>query len=268
MKSLPLFLSILVIALAGARAKDDALVPAAEPPPPGLPLSSGVGFWYFGQEQEYVVTGLGATAGGLPIPGIGAGAITRIENRLDQFNLKGDHWIFPWLNVHAIVGTGSGEAEASINPLLPLPVTSFVVGYDALVYGGGATVAAGGENLFTSLTFSYTWADVEFEPGAGLALNDPSGIETLVLTPKIGYYGSRGAVWVGAYYQFTEHIQTGTFTFPTIGPVNFSAAVEDKTRWTPVIGGEYFFNKHWSITGELGIGEQRTQGIFGVTFRF
>jgi len=275
MKTSPvLVLSLLVLFSFSARSGDSLgspgkAVSAAEFPE--LPLPFGAGVWYFGQEQEYVVTGLRATSFGFPVPGFGPEAITRIENRVDQFNFKGDYWVLPWLNVHGLVGTASGEATAAINPALtgpPFFLTDFTVGYDALVYGGGLTLAAGYKNLFATVTADYTWGDVDLQDGPGLTLNDPNGIETLVVTPKIGVHGSKGALWVGAYYQFTRHTQTGTFILPGPLPVDFAADVQDKSPWTPVIGGEYYFNKHWALTMECGFGEDRRQGLMGLTYRF
>ena len=238
---------------------------------PELPLPFGAGFFYFGQEQEYVVTGLTATAFGFPVPALGSNSITRIENRVDQFNFKGDYWILPWLNAHGLIGTASGRATATINPLLkgpPFFLTDFVVDYDALVYGGGITLAAGFKNIFATVTADYTWGDVDLPDGPGLTLNDPNGIETLVVTPKIGVHGKRGSLWAGAYYQFTQHTQTGTFILPGPLPVDFAADVQDKTPWTPVVGGEYYFNEHWALTLEFGFGEDRRQGLAGMTYRF
>ncbi len=273
-KTLLLVVSLLFIFSFSGRSKDEYVSSGKEAAAaefPDLPLPFGVGAWYFGQEQEYVVTGLRATAFGNPVPGFGPEAITRIENRVDQCNFKGDYWVLPWLNFHGLVGTASGEAVASINPALqgaPFFLTDFIVGYDALVYGGGLTLAAGYQKLFATVTADYTWGDVDMQDGPGLTLNDPNGIETLVVTPKIGLHGRKGAIWVGAYYQFTQHTQTGTFILPGPLPVDFAADVQDKTPWTPVIGGEYYFSEHWALTIEGGFGGDRRQGLVGLTYRF
>lgn len=267
LRSLPL-----VVLIASPARSGDSSTPAPDGPSPvaaaELPLPFGVGFWYFGQEQDYAITALRATMLGFPVPGFGPDAISRIENRVDQFNVKADHWIFPWLNVHGVLGDASGEASATINPRLPLPLQDFQIDYDALIYGGGVTLAAGYRNYFFSLTADYTWADVDMEDQPGLTLNDPNGIETLVLTPKIGYHGKRGALWVGAFYQHTEHTQSGSFAVPGMGVIDFAADVEDKTAWNPVIGGEYYVNEHWSLSGELGFGDDRRQALLGLTYRF
>lgn len=273
MKTLCHFFTLVLLFASPALSKDapvtsDKEVFAAEFPERPLPF--GAGFWYFAQEQDYSVTGLQATAFGFPIPGFDDSAISRIENRVDQFNFKADYWVLPWLNIHGIVGNASGEASATLSPAIQrgFGLTDFTVDYDALVYGGGITLAAGHECFFTTITAQYTWGDVDMEDGAGLTLNDPNGIETLVIIPKIGIHGKKGAVWVGTYYQHTEHTQTGTFILPGPLPVDFAASVEDKTPWNPVIGGEYYFNEHWSLSIEYGFGDDRRQGIVGLTRRF
>jgi hypothetical protein len=272
----PLFvLLILLHGLFTVRAGEVEAVDEADakssvmPPASGqLPPPWGFGLFYFGQERQYVVTDLSASIRGVALPGINAGLIERIENRVDQVNLKLDHWVFPWLNLHGILGTATGEAVAGLDPGLPLPVSEFVVGYDAEVYGGGVTLAAGGKHVFMSVTGDYTWGDVTYGNTPGLRLVDASGIETLIFTPKVGIYGDRGAVWVGAFYQRSLHVQTGAFSLPPFGAIDFVAEVEDKTNWTPVIGGEFYLNRHWSFMAELGLGADQTQGMTGVTYRF
>jgi len=232
------------------------------------PLPFGIGIWYFRQQQDYSVTALSASMFGFPVPGFGPDAITRVENEVDQFNLKADGWILPWLNAHVVLGHASGEASAAVNPALPLPLSNFDVGYDAFIYGGGLTAAAGTGDFFASLTADYTWASVRFDDGAGLSLTDASAIGTLVLTPKVGWHGSRGALWVGAFYQRTRHTQKGAFDLPGMGTIDFAADVKDKTAWCALVGGEYHFSATWSATVEAGFGKDKRQALLGVTCRF
>lgn len=263
-KPVILALGVFLISIGSVFPKDHVIPEedAIRPPP------FGIGIWYFGQDQEYAITGLRASMFGYPVPGFGPDAITRIENRVDQFNLKGDWWVLPWLNAHVVLGHASGEASASVNPMLPLPLGNFDVGYDAFIYGGGLTVAAGHGSFFASLTADYTRARVDYDDRDGLVLADASGIGTLVITPKVGWHGRRGAVWIGAFYQHTEHTQKGSFDIPGLGIVDFAADVEDKTSWNALVGGEYHFNGQWSACMEVGFGRDKRQAMLGVTRRF
>ena len=237
----------------------------------GMPLPFGVGVFYMRQEADYDVTSLHATAGGYPVPGLGANAITRVHNKVDEVNAKLDWWVQPWLNVHAIFGWVSGQTDAELAPALsPLlgGMSGFQVNYNGIVYGGGMTLAAGYKHLFASVTGNYTWADVDLQGGTGLALNDANNIGTLVITPKVGWLFDRGSVWAGAFYQATEHTQYGRFNLgPPLGTVQFNATVEDAAQWDFIMGGEFKITDHWVLTGEVGMGH-RGQVLVGTTYRF
>jgi len=237
----------------------------------GLPLPFGVSVFYMHQESDYDVTSLHATAGGYPVPGLGAGAITGIHNEVDEINAKLDWWAQPWLNFHAIFGWVSGEADATLAPQLGQMLggtNGFTVNYNGIVYGGGMTLAAGYKSFFASVTGNYTWADVDLQGGGGLALNDANNIGTLVITPKVGWRFDKGAVWVGAFYQATEHTQFGRFNLgPPLGTVNFNATVKDAAPWDFIMGGEYKITDHWILTGEVGLGS-REQVLVGTSYRF
>ena len=237
----------------------------------GLPLPFGVSVFYMHQEADYDVTRLHASAFGYPLSGIGPSAITHIHNDVDEVNVKLDWWAQPWLNFHGIFGWVDGTADAG----LALPpnlsqmlggMKGFKVDYNGIVYGGGMTLAAGYKNFFASVTGNYTWADVDLQGGARLALNDANNIGTLVITPKVGWLFDQGAVWVGAFYQSTEHTQYGSFN-STMGPINFNATVKDANPWDFIMGGEYKITNHWILTGEVGLGG-REQVLVGTTYRF
>ena len=235
----------------------------------GLPLPFGVSVFYMYQESNYDVTSLHATAGGYPVPFLGANAITGVHNEVHEVNAKFDWWAQPWLNFHAILGRVSGEADASLSPDIRqmLGMNGFKVDYDGVVYGGGMTLAAGYKHIFGSVTANYTWADVDLHGGSGLSLAAANGIETLVITPKVGWLFDKGAVWAGAFYQFTEHSQSGSINLPGFGTVNFNAGVEDAAPWNFIMGGEYKITDHWVLTGEVGLGN-REQVLIGTTYRF
>jgi len=236
----------------------------------GLPLPFGVGVNYLWQRGEYEVTDLHAT----PLPpgvSVGPGAIPKVQNHVDEVNVKLDWWALPWLNVHAVVGWADGHADASLSPdLAPLlgGASQFTVDYNGFIYGGGMTLAAGYKHIFGTFTANYTWGDIDLKNGTGLSFIDPDSIETLVLTPKVGWRFDQGAVWVGGFYQFTSYVQSGRFNLgPPLGVINFQASVEDKSPWNYVVGGEYKLFDHWNLMAEGGFGD-RDQVLAGITYRF
>jgi len=242
----------------------------------GLPLPFGVGVFYMHQDAEYDVTSLHATSPIFgPVTGLGPNAISRVHNKVDEVNVKLNWWAQPWLNFHGIFGWVDGQSDASFSSQLPPQLTALLGGmkgikvdYNGIVYGGGMTLAAGYKNFFASVTGNYTWASVALQGGAGLALNDANNIGTLVITPKVGWLFDQGTVWVGAFYQSTEHTQYGGFNLgPPLGTVNFNATVKDTAPWNFIMGGEYKFTEHWVLTGEVGLGG-REQVLVGTTYRF
>jgi len=236
-----------------------------------LPPPFGVSVLYTWEQQEYEVTGLRATAHGFPVPGFGPGAITKLQNEVDDAIVKLDWWALPWLNFHALAGRVSGQADADLAPALwPMlgGARQFKIDYDGDVYGGGMTLAAGYKHLFGLVTANYTWGDVNLKDGRGMSLVDPNGVETLVVTPKIGWKFDRGAVWVGGYYQFTQHTQSGSINLgPPMGTIQFQADVKDKSPWNYTVGGEYKITNNWILTAEIGLGG-REQVMAGTTYRF
>ena len=269
-----------LLLIAPSKAGNDGSVPPEPSSQPnaygdivgGLPLPFGVSMFYMRQDSNYDVTSLHATAGGYPVPGFGANAITSIHNDVDEVNMKLDWWAQPWLNFHAIFGEVDGETEAGLNPALsPLlgGMQNFKVDYHGIVYGGGMTVAGGYQHFFGLVTANYTWADVSLSGGSRLTLADGNGIETLVITPKIGWrFDDGSAVWVGAFYQKTNYTQSGSFNLgPPLGTVNFAASVKDAVPWDFIMGGEYKLSEHWILTSEVGLGN-RQQILFGTSYRF
>lgn len=239
----------------------------------GLPLPFGVGVYYMHQDADYDVTSLHASAGGYPVPGLGANAISRVHNKVDEVNVKLDWWAQPWLNFHGIFGWVDGQSDASLSSQLPPQLTAmlngmkgFKVDYNGIVYGGGMTLAAGYQHLFASVTGNYTWADVDLQGGPNVALNDANHIGTLVITPKVGWLFDKGSVWVGAFYQSTDHTQYGSFN-SLAGPVKFNATVKDTAPWDFIMGGEYRFTEHWILSAEVGLGS-REQVLVGTSYRF
>ena len=112
------------------------------------------------------------------------------------------------------------------------------------------------QHYFSTLTASYTYADI-----------DDAQIETLVVTPKVGIFNERGALWIGAQYQRTEHSQSGSINLPPLGAVSFNVDLEDEKNWNYLVGGRWNFSEDLSVTAEVGFAD-RKQFLFSLEKKF
>jgi len=214
-----------------------------------FPLPFGLSAVYFDQDQEYTVDRLTLGVPGLPqIPA----AALRIENSIEETNLKLDAWLTPWLNIFGLAGQLDGETSvdfASIAPLLNLPFTSLDIAYDGDVYGVGAVLAVGSESSFASLTWIVTETD--------LSGDFDSDVSATIITPRIGLHNRRGAIYVGAMYLNATEKHRGTITLPLIPnappiPVPFDIELSQNDDWNWLVGGTAALGERWTLQAEAG----------------
>lgn len=238
--------SICVAALAGAPALE-----AAE-----LPRPFGVGITVYGQSQDYDIDRLSFNAPGLVVNP----DVLEIDNQIQEVNLKLDYWVAPFLNVFAIVGQLDGKTRVDLSAArLPIPLTNITIDYDGEVYGGGITAAVGGERWFASLTGIYT--------DTNLSGDFNSTVTALVVSPKVGLHGDRGAVWIGAMYQQAEEEHSGKITVPFVGAVDFAVKLQEKDSTNFLVGMAAGLTEHWHLELEGGTAG-RLSGSVGLTYRF
>ncbi|MGE0641242.1 MAG: hypothetical protein AB7G12_01120 [Thermoanaerobaculia bacterium] len=209
-----------------------------------MPLPWGIGLTWYDQSQDYAVSRLA-----LGIPGFGNLPVDqlKIDNDIQEVNLKLDVWLFPFLNVFAVLGQVDGSTDVDFRPLmLPIPLEQVTIDYDGDVYGGGVTLAFGGDVWFGSLTGVFTQTDLkgDFESDA----------QSLVVMPRVGLHGRRGSVWVGAMYLDTEENHKGTVTLPFLGPVPFEVELIQKDDWNALVGLQAALTRHWTLEVEGGFG--------------
>jgi hypothetical protein len=222
-----------------------------------LPLPWGIGFTYYDLSQDYAIDRLA-----LGIPGFDNLPLDRLEidNEISSYTLKFDVWLLPFLNAFGIVGQIDGETDVDFRPLpLPIPLSQVEIEYDGDVYGGGITLAGGGEVWFVSATtiFTETSLDGDFE----------SAVQSLVVMPRVGLYNRLGSVWVGAMYLETEENHRGVVDLPFLGPVPFEVDLVQEDDWNTLVGAQAHLGEHWDLELEAGFGDRET--LSGtVTFRF
>lgn len=223
---------------------------------PALPRPFGVGITLYGQSQDYDLERLRFNLPGVVVD---TNAIS-IDNQLAEQNLKLDYWVLPFLNVFAIAGRLDGQTDVDFSDVvLPVPLSKVSIHYDGEVYGGGITLAIGGERWFGSLTGIYTDTNVtgDFD----------SQVTALVVTPKVGLHGDRGAFWVGAMYQQAEEEHAGTITLPLVGPVGFDVKLAEEDSVNLLFGMAAGLTEHLHLELEGGT-MGRLSGSVGLTWRF
>ncbi len=237
-----------------------------------LPRTWGIGANYFQMSQPYQIDFLSFSPPVLPIADP---SILPIENDVRHVDLKFDVWVLPFLNVFAVYGQIDGETHIDLGVLgLPLPVdvNSLTVDYDGDVFGGGVTLAVGGERWFASLTGTITDTDLsgDFE----------SSVEARTLQPRLGLrFGDHTEVWVGGYFIDAEETHSGTITldlgpfFPLPPPLtspldlDFDVDLSQAEEFNPSIGLHVMFSDAWEATVEVGAGDRSTV-LAHVAYRF
>jgi len=224
--------------------------------PGKLPKPVGIGFTLYEQTQDYNLDSLSFNVPGLVVD---PGSLT-IGNKLQEANVKLDLWLFPFLNVFGIFGQLEGKTRVDFRGAnLPIPLSNLTIDYDGEVYGGGITLAGGTDRYFGSVTAILTETN--------LSGDFNSKVTALVVTPKVGLIGSRGAFWIGTMYQKAEESHSGTIAVPFIGAVDFDVVLAEKDAWNFLLGMSGALTEHLNLELEGGVGG-REMATLALTWRF
>ncbi len=238
-----------------------------------LPLPYGIGLTYAHVDQEQILSDLevGLNGGAKePFPFVGFDNARSVS---DSLQVKLDAWLFPFMNVFALLGRVDGEAPLNVyldgngmldqlgvtcggpgppNPLCGLLENqTFVLDIEAKfkgnTYGVGTVLAGGWNNWFVTVPISYTYADMEGKETEGA---------TTSITPRFGKVlnlGDKGnlALYTGGSYLRTKLTVQGTEVTPGGALViDYTIEQKNKDRWTVVLGGNWDISKRWSVSAE------------------
>jgi len=227
-----------------------------------LPRPWGIGIDFYTMEQDYDIKDLKFI---LPGVSIGDPSDIAVSNELQHFDLKGDVWLFPFLNVFGLIGRMSTDTLVDFSPAdiqgLPpgVDLGKLPVSFDGTVYGGGFTLAYGGESWFTSLTGTYTKTSTSGDLD--------SSVTSKSLQPRVGLLRNNWRFWVGGMYLDTDEKHSGTFELPFLGGVPFAIELVSKDSWNYAVGAGYKFNDRADLSFEVGMGN-RTHTLFNFNARF
>lgn len=187
----------------------------------------------------------------------------------EVLSLRGDVWIFPFLNVYGMVGKVKGSSETTV--VMKGKITGretrfpFELDLDGDLYGGGFVLAGGYGNWFGLVDASYTKTNLTVIDGA---------IDAIVVSPRVGYdfysMGDPIRVWVGAMYQDVEQSLSGdlkSIGIPQLPNGRFHVEQHLSTSWNPIFGMQYQVNPNLYVLSEAGFGE-RTSFFVSVDFRY
>lgn len=203
----------------------------------------------------------------------------RADQESQTYTLRGDMWLFPFLNLYALVGYTEGTSEAMVDPFVGgQPVTAesvlFPLDFNGTTYGGGLTLAYGIGNWWAALDSNYTFTDLNIIDGE---------IEAFTSSPRLGYRWPMGVheyrLWVGAMYQDVEQTFEGKLSnlglggglselLETIAPDGrFIVQQHLVSPWNTLVGAMYVYDRHWEFILEGGFGD-RDSIFFSTGYRF
>ena len=223
-----------------------------------LPMKWGLGLTLYDQTQPYDIVSLQIPLAGLDL---GAADGLDIENTIDSYHLKFDYWLFPFLNVYLLGGYIDGNTTVRLSDVdlgLPITLNNIRIDYSGIMYGGGVTLAVGGQGWFASLTYDITETDLDVAS---------SSVSAWVVTPRVGLTFKGAAVWVGAMYQNAEETHEGIWEMPFLGSVPYNVVLEQSKPWNYQIGMIAGLSEHWNLTFEGGVGSRKSV-LAALEYRF
>jgi hypothetical protein len=253
-------LAAVVLLLAPLGAQADSLLPFGRDwaGDAKLPKPYGVGVDVFTMNQDYDIESLSFVLPGVTLPDPN---VIGVKNRLHEEDIKFDAWIFPFLNAFALVGHVNAKTLVDLSGAqAPVPLGTLPVSYDGEAYGGGLTLAYGGEHWFAAVTGTYVDTDLEGD----FAIR----VHSTAIQPRAGWViNDQWTVWGGAMYlDVSEHID-GDIVLGPLGSVPFDVVLQQSKRWNPAAGVRAALGDSFELNFEVG-GGGRTTTLLNVTYRF
>jgi hypothetical protein len=250
-----------------------------------LPLPFGIGVTGYWQEQDLKSNNISLIVPAFVIPTVWDGTTAtpaNIESEVDNFNIRLDTWLLPFLNFYGVFGTVEGQNKVSdinvnnnwathpggpavTNVLDALALefknNGFKLDYEGDVYGYGLILAGQWGQYWGTIDYNYTQADLDIST---------SEIDTHTITPRIGRSGSlgntKGSLWIGAMHQAIDEDHNGIVNQGGLD-IQYTVLNEQADEWNFLIGGSAELNKKWNALIEGGFGE-RKQVMGNLTYRF
>ena len=236
-----------------------------------LPRPIGINIFSHQQFQQLQFTDLMVGANGSEL--LSLIDLFELEgSQVDQITkitmIKGDVWLFPFLNIMGVFGQGRNSIDGSLyldaefrDALIKL---GWLVGLDpddipeylpikseltALTYGGGITLAGGIDNVNISLSYQLVASSIPEVNTTKLAH---------VIAPSLGYMTNFGMnIMVGAQGQFYTTETTGFINLPEDNRLDYNVNFEP-IRWNYIVGLYVPISHHFELAVQSGWGKRRS----------
>jgi len=256
-----------------------------------LPLPYGIGFTYANVDQAQLLNSLQVGINGREVIPFDFVAFENARSESQSYSLKADAWLFPFMNVFAMVGKLNGDAPMDVvldgngmldhldisctgfppNPLCDIlgdKTFSFPIrtSFEGNLYGIGTTLAAGWKGWFVAVPFNWTYADMQGSQTDGASFT---------ITPRVGKVlnlGRKGnlSLFAGGNYLDSDLTIDGLFETPD-GLLQFDYIIdqENKDKWNVLLGFNWDINRRlsWSAEYNSFIGS-RDAIISSINWRF
>lgn len=257
-----------------------------------LPLPYGVKLLYsdIGQDQNLDNLRVGFSGGDKePFEWV---SFENARSESKTWQLIGDAWLFPFLNLFAFVGDVKGDAPMNVllegngmldqigidcrrpgnvvicrllqDQIIDLPIDADFSGTN---YGVGFNLAGGWKGFFFTLPVSFSWIDMD--------TTDVEGGSVISASPRVGRLvplGSAGnlGIYVGASYLDSNLTAHGSLAIPdTDVTIDYTVDQSNKDRWTGIVGANWDINSRWSLHVEYnGFFGSRESFFASVGWRF
>lgn len=250
-------------------------------------LGFNVGGFYANQDILISDLGLGFNSPAQPVSFI---QFSGAQAKLTNLNLRADLWLFPFLNVYTMVGTGNGHTTVHIVEPVQFTTTADFKGSNV---GIGLTGAFGVRRNFVVVDFNH-------QLGFSSLLKSPVPVNVLSMRLgkafRVGQRAKRmrATVWLGTMYQGMKNATDGSIRLSDVIPpgtdtlfnnyqnsawyqalspaqkaivdnfvqriqggldttvVNYTLNKKVADPWNLLVGGTYDVGRHWGLRGEVG----------------
>lgn len=228
-----------------------------------LPLPFGISVIYASVQQDMSLTDLAIGYNGSKKIDIDFISFDNTTANTATPHLKLDAWIFPFMNVFATVGKLSGSVDINFS------IDGNVIKEESILsgtsYSLGTVLVGGWNSYFVAVPVTLSWSEME-QDASGYVVN---------MLPRVGKKfqfdnGSSLALYAGTSYLQSRLTLTGTQAVSSSKTIEYTIEQRNVDKFMGLAGGNYSFNKHWSMAFEYGGigGGNRQQFISNLTYRY